>query len=160
MSDGGSFFDRIDHLDRSVGHGDLEVKWTTDQVYAKYQELREDLKHPRGGRAHYARDALIGHAGQRLERLAARAITEDGSDLVGGAIQVAVENMHQQAAYTPREFVNLARSIELEVIDDGEQVYHRLPDVHRLSEAELRAQRRHGHAIDYGAETFPRLDLP
>jgi hypothetical protein len=157
---GGDFFERIDHLDQAVGHGDLGVKWTTDQVYAKYQELRDDLRHPRGGRAHYARDALLEHVDERLGRLAARAITPDGSDLVGGGIQVAIEGMHQQAEYTPREFVNLARSIEVEVTDDGEQVYHRPADVHRLSEAELRAQRRHGHRIDYGAETMPRLELP
>jgi hypothetical protein len=156
----GTFLARIDELARQVGHESLSIRWTTDQVYAKYQELREDLKHPRGGRAHYARSALFEHVEERMERLAARAVTPDGSDLVGAGISVGIENMHQQATYTPREFVNLARSIEVEVTDDGEQVYHRPPDVHRLSEAELRAQKHHGHDLDYGALTMPRLDMP
>lgn len=154
------FFARIDELADQVGHGTLSIQTTTDQVYAKYQELRDDLHHPRGGRAHYSRDALLNHADSYLEELAAGAITEDGSDLVGAAKNVAERLESQQMEYTPREFFNLARSIELEVVDDGESVYHRPPHVHRLSSAELRAQRSGGHDVDYGSGSLPRLELP
>lgn len=156
----GDFFERVDNLAEQVGSGKLDVKLTTDQVYAKYQELRDDLKHPRGGRAHYARDAMVEHVDEWMDHLAHKAITEGGSDLIGGAISVGIRAKDQQAEYTPREFLNLARSIEVTVTDRGEPVYHRPPDVHRLSEAELKAQRQHGHAIDYGAATLPRLELP
>lgn len=153
----GDFFARIDELDRAVGHGSLEVKLETDQVYAKYQELREDLKHPRGGQAHYSRDGLLNHADSYLERLARGAITEEGSDLTGAAIEVGLGLKDHTAELTPREFFNLARSGHVTVVDDGEVVYDRPPDVPRLSDADLRRQRYEGHSLDFGAKTNPRL---
>lgn len=153
----GSFFDGVDSLLAQVGEGDLEVNNKVDQVYAKYQELRDDLVHPRGGQAHYARDGLIEHVDAYMERLAHSAITEDGSDLIGGAIAVGIRLKDETAAKTPREFVNLARSGHVTVTDDGAVVYDRPPDVPRLSEEQLRAQRRHGHGLDFGKDTNPRL---
>lgn len=156
----GDFFERIDELDRAVGHGDLEVKNEVDQVYAAYIEFGDGMRHPRGGQAHYARDGLYNGVETDMGELARRAITEDGSDLAGAAIDIAQALERRTSELTPREFVNLARSGHVTVTDDGVEIYDRPPDVPRLSEAQLRAQRASGHEIDFGADTNPRLEMP
>jgi hypothetical protein len=153
----GTFFARIDALDHQVGHGVLAVNVEVNQVYAKYQELREDLKHPRGGQAHALRDS--GPAGPEqdadLEKLAAEVLI----DLHGAAIDLAERVCVRYLANAPVEFWNLRRSTHPKATDDGEVFYEREPYVHRLSEAELRAQRAHGYDLDYGAHAkgLPRL---
>lgn len=154
----GDFSERLDELEFAIGHGDLEMSNEVDQVYAAYIEFGDGFKHPRGGQAHYARDGLYDHIGTYMEDLAARAITETGSDLSGAAIDVANKIRENTAEHTPREFDNLMRSGHSKVTDDGEVIYDRPPDVPRLSEAQLRAQRRHGRALDFGEKTLPRLD--
>lgn len=156
----GDFFARIDELDHAVGHGDLEINNEVDQVYAAYIEFGDSFRHPRGGQAHYARDGLYNNVEGYMERLAEGAITAEGSDLGGAAISVATRLKDETALLTPREFVNLSRSGHVTVTDDGEVIYDRPPDVPRLSEAELRAQRASGHEVDFGAGTNPRLEMP
>lgn len=146
---GGSFFDRIDELDERVGHGDLVVRTEFDQVYAKYQELRDDLKHPRGGQAHYVRDGLVAHSDEYLQTLAETLLT----DLRGGAVRVANDLAARQEQLAPVEFENLRRSGHPQVIDDGELYYDRPPDVPRLSEEQLKDQRRLGYGLDHGADS-------
>lgn len=156
----GDFAERIDALDAAVGHGDLTIKNEVDQVYAAYIEFNDGFAHPRGGQAHYARDGLYNGVEADMSELARRAITEEGSDLVGGAIDVAQGLERRTSDLTPREFVNLARSGHVTVEDDGVVIYDRPPDVPRLSEAQLRAQRASGHELDFGAGTNPRLEMP
>lgn len=152
-----TFYNRVDELKRAVGHGKLRMTNTMDQVYAKYQELREDLKHPRGGGAHYTRRGLFDHIDDYMSQLAARAVTPDGSELDSAARDVSDRMGERAEEYAPVEYANLRRSRHARVWDDGELIYNRLPDVPRLSEAQLRAQRRHGHGLDFGDSTRPRL---
>lgn len=154
----GTFVQRARELQDQVGHGTLSMRVVVDQVYAKYQELREDLDHPRGGIVHALRDS--GPAGPEQDRLigelAQSAITPAGSRLRQGAEELAERICTNYERLAPVEFTNLRRSTHPIVTDDGAVAYDRAPYVHRLSEAELRAQRRAGHALDYGAETRPR----
>lgn len=164
---GGSFFDRIDELDRAVGHGDLETRVEFNQVYAAPQERGfwetgpnagvQIRNHPRGGGSHFLRNAIIGGADGLMEELARNAITPDGSDLV----QAAINNGHtvdvDASTNAPVEFANLNRSGHITVTDDGAVVYERPPHVGRLSREQLDAQKRHGDEIDYGGGTMPRL---
>lgn len=153
----GDFVSRIDQLQWAVGIGDLVVKVEMDQVYAKYQHERTDLRHPRGGEAGYLRNALHMNQGEYLQHLANRLLTADGSDLVSGAVDVARQLSRQGEQRAPVEFVNLRRSGHPTVTDNGAVVFDEPPAVPRLSEEQLRAQRRHGHSLDYGAHSRPRL---
>lgn len=145
------FTARMDQLAAEVGDGDLVIRTVFDQVYAKYQELREDLQHPRGGQAHYVRDGLLVRSSDWLGQLARGLITPEGSRIRETAAQVADDLAYHQESLAPVEFVNLRRSGHPIVTDDGAVTHDRAPDVPRLSEAQLRAQRKHGHDLDYGA---------
>jgi hypothetical protein len=153
----GTFVGRVAEFERQFGTGRLESVVTVDQVYAHYQEVRK-LSHPRGGTDHALRDALFVHSDAYMTRLARGFITEDGCRITEAAIDVVAEIDRNRESHTPIEFFNLVRSGAHEVLDDGESVYYRPPDVHRLSKQELRAQHDHGHRLDYGAHSRPRLD--
>lgn len=137
-----SFTDRIEHLAAAVGHGTLTGRVVVDQVYARYQEVREDLRHPRGGQARYLRTALTtGHV-DYLHRLAGRAVTRDGSDLAGAMTHNVEDITARQQQFTPILFNNLKRSGHPSVSDGDRVVYDRPPLQRRLTDTELRALRR------------------
>lgn len=150
---GGNFGARLDELERQVGTGTLSFAVEFDQVYAKIQEVRDDFKHPRGGQAHYARDGLLMHTDEYLQTIADHFL----EDPVKGCIEAVEVQARRSENLAPVEYVNLRRSAHPTVTDDGAIVYDRPPDVPRLSDDELDAQRRHGHGLDYGESTRPRL---
>jgi hypothetical protein len=131
----GTFLARIQHLSDAVGHGDLEMKVETDQPYAAVQdrgfwETGPDAgavirHHPGGGTAHFARIALFDNADSSLARLAASAITPEGSDLEQEAVRVAGDLADAQSRLTPRRTGRLAASATPVVTSDGVEVYRR-----------------------------------
>lgn len=134
------FNSRMDALAEQVGVGVLSAQVVVDQVYAKYQELRDDLELHGGGRHHYTRDALFDNVDRLMEMYAEALITEDGSDLKSAAEKVAeaiAAGVYQGA---PFEFGDLKASPHPTVTDDGEVIYDRAPAMHRLDEDELRAK--------------------
>lgn len=136
------FVDGVDELLAQVGTGDLVGRNVVDQRYSKYQELREDLHHPRGGQAHYLRDSLMTGTVAYMQRLARSAITREGSDLRGAM----VHNMEDVAArvqqLAPILYNVLKRSAHPIVEDNGVTVYDRPPLARRLSEQELKHRPR------------------
>lgn len=124
-----------------VGEGNLTGKLTVDQAYAKYQHERTDLAHPRGGSAYYLRDALQARHGLYLRKVAKAFLSGDPEKAMADAMESLDRAM---AAQTPRLFGNLRRSGHPQVYSRGRKVYDRLPVRRRMSEAELRAQRRKG----------------
>lgn len=137
-----TFFDRIDMLDEQVGHGNLSAEVEVDQVYAHYQEVGEDLEHPRGGEAYALRNSLYVPIDRHLRRLAERAITPDGSEIREGMQDVSEAISDEYHSRAPREFDVLRNSAHPSVTDDGAVIYDRPPHVHRLSEEELRDEHR------------------
>lgn len=137
-----SFDERIDHLSEQVGHGTLSMKLEVDQVYAHYQEVGADFRHPEGGQAFYLRDTLYVDNDKHLESLAARAVTPEGSELKSAAIGVSEDLSQGVFKRAPLEFGDLKASGHPTVTDDGAVIYDRPPNVHRLSEEELRI--KHG----------------
>jgi hypothetical protein len=152
---GSSFFDRIDELSDQVGHGHLVAKVEVDQVYAHYQEVGEELRHPRGGRAYALRDALYERNDEHMAALAERAITPDGSDLARGMEHVAEAVGDGYHEFAPVEIGVLRASDHPTVTDDGAVVYDRPPAVARLTEDELRL--RHRHLLYGGARLYGPL---
>lgn len=140
------FVDGVDELLAQVGTGNLTGQVEVSQVYAKYQELREDLRHPRGGQAHYLRDSLMTGAVEYMQRLARGAITREGSDLRGAMVHNVEDIAARQQQLAPILYNVLKRSAHPTVEDDGVTVYDRPPLARRLSEQELKHRPRRGSA--------------
>lgn len=122
-----------------VGKGHLKGKVVVNQVYARYQHERMDLRHPRGGYPKYLWLALTIGKDQMLEDLA-KSVLETGP--VAG-MKKAMENQDKKLhRYAPVDFSNLRNSGNPQVYDEGSKVYDRPARQPRLSEAQLKALRR------------------
>jgi hypothetical protein len=134
----GSFSERADELIQATEQ-DLIGSLTVDQRYAHIQEVREDFNHPRGGIALALGTALWNQHPGILNKLADAVL--DGREAMQQAMADGMEDLNE-AYYelAPREFHDLRASGSPEVLEGEEQVYHREPNVHRLSEEELRAK--------------------
>ena len=131
-----TFFERIDELADRVGDGHLVGKVEVDQVYARYQHEGADLKHPRGGKWHYLTDPLLSGATATMETVARATLEPDGPKTgMEHVVNGLVRDVHEQA---PVEFNDLRRSGHATVIDNGEIVYDRPPEVERLTDEQLR----------------------
>lgn len=136
----GDFEERMAHLIDAVGVGLLEAEVVVDQIYAKYQELRDDLVLHGGGQHHYTRDALFNNADRLMQLMADRLITPDGSDIKGAVADVAEMLATGVYELAPFEFGDLKASGAPHAYDNGAEYYSRPPGVHRLSKEELRAK--------------------
>jgi hypothetical protein len=134
----GNFGERIDAFLEEFGDGPLEIKNHVDQVYAQNQELTEHFEHPRGGQAHYLRDALFDNAERFMGHIAQEVITPEGSRIHHAAEHVANELVRETSLRTPVEFGDLKRSGHATVTSDGAVVYDKPPEVPRLTEEQLK----------------------
>lgn len=135
----GDFAARMDELMDSVGDGVLEGSVIVDQVYAKYQHERMDLRHPNGGQAKYLSGPLLEHHRAYVARLARNVL--HGS--LEGAMEANVEELSKEVFNkAPRDFWDLRESAHPRVLNEGVPVYDRAPVVHRLSEGALRVKVR------------------
>lgn len=135
----GDFEARMDELLDMVGDGDLEGSVVVDQVYAKYQHERMDLRHPNGGQAKYLGGPLLENYRAYFERLAQNVL--HGS--LNGAMERNVEELSKEVFdKAPRDFWDLRESAHPSVLNDGVPVYDRAPVVHRLTPGELRVKAR------------------
>lgn len=144
----GTFFERIDELSRQIGHNDLVGKIEVNQVYAHIQEVSDEFEHPRGGQSRYLSAPFFDKSDERMETLARRVITPDGSEIERGmadAMEDLADDVFEKA---PVEFADLKSSGHPTVTSDGAVVYDRPPDVERLSKDELKAKSRlRGHGL-------------
>lgn len=122
-----------------VGQGPLKGKVTVDQVYARYQHERMDLRHPRGGYPKYLWLALTIGKDEMLNRLAQSVLETGPRDGMIKAMENQDKKLHR---YAPVDFTNLRNSGNPQVWDNGEQVYNRPARQPRLTEAQLKALRR------------------
>jgi len=134
-----TFQARTEELLQKVGSGHLRGSVVVDQVYAKYQHERTDLKHPRGGQAKFLSAPLRQYAGYYLQHLANNVLEGD----LDAAMADNMEHLENQAeTLAPRLLGNLRRSGSPEVQDGLVSTYDRPPEQRRLTEAELDAQGR------------------
>lgn len=132
-----TFDERCGELLRRIGrlHGQVVV----DQVYAHYQHEHLEFRHPRGGIAEYLRVPLYLHFRDYFTAIG-RGVLDDG-----GRRDMARSMEHlsgQVEVLAPVEFADLRRSGHPSASMDGRTFYDRQPEVHRLTEAELRAKAR------------------
>lgn len=134
----GSFSDGVEELIQATEE-DLVGTLTVDQIYAHYQEVGIEFKHPEGGIALALATALLTKQPDLMHKLADAVL--DGREAMQRAMIECMEDLNW-AYYdlAPREFNDLRASGSPEVIEGDEQVYHRPPNVHRLSDEELRAK--------------------
>lgn len=133
----GDFTERMEALAERVGEGKLVGNVEVNQVYAKYQHERLDLKHPRGGQAKYLYTPLMLKHRDYLNNLSNN-LTNLERAMAGN-----MEDLSQKVfEYAPREFHDLRRSGHPMVFSGGAQVYNRPPTINRLSESELRVKNR------------------
>lgn len=145
-----TFFERVDYLSGQVGHGDLVGRVEVDQAYAHYQHEHDEFEHPRGGQSRYLSQPFFDKTDERMEKLAARTITKDGSDLEG-AMADAMEDLSDDVfKLAPVEFADLKASGHPTVKSEGATVYDRPPNVGRLSKDELKAKSRLRSIRDIG----------
>jgi hypothetical protein len=133
----GTFGARMDELAEMVGDGILRGQVEVDQVYARYQHERLDLRHPEGGRAKYLGGPLLENTYRYIQELADSLLTGQ----LRGQMVKTMEDLSQKVYdNAPREFNDLRASGHPTVVDDEYKIYDRMPFVHRLTEAELRAK--------------------
>jgi hypothetical protein len=134
----GSFSEFADELIHATEH-ELTGSLTVDQIYAKYQETGIDFNHPEGGIALALQTALLGKHPEIVQKLSAAIL--DGKEAMNRAMADGMELLNEEYyELAPREFNDLRASGSPKVMDGDEQVYHRPPNVHRLSDAELQAK--------------------
>lgn len=125
----GDFDERAAELAEHVGHGTLRGTVEVDQIYARFQELRLDLRHPRGGQAKYLETALLGSVDSNMRRLADA--VPDGD--LAAAMAEAMEHVADQVAVlAPTETGALRDSAHPTVTSGGATVYDRPPGTGRL----------------------------
>jgi hypothetical protein len=136
-----TFGEGLKELSSLVGHGDLEGSVVVDQVYAHYQHVRLDLRHPRGGGPLYLTKPLLKNMDVYFERIARETLNEGPRKGMEWCVE-DLAGIGGVATYAPREFGDLRKSGHPSIRDDGALVYDRAPEQHRLSEAELKAKAR------------------
>lgn len=133
-----SFSEGVDDLIHATEQ-DLTGSLTVDQVYARYQELGVDFNHPQGGIALALATALLSKNSEILHKLSDAIL--DGREAMQNAMAEGMEALNlEYYELAPREFHDLRASGSPEVLEGEEQVYHRPPNVHRLTDADLRAK--------------------
>jgi hypothetical protein len=137
----GTFQARTDELAHKVGHGDLKGRVEVDQIYARFQHERADLRHPRGGGPFYLRKAMMEHGQQHLVTIGRSILETGGVHAMADAMDEVVGLLPQ---YTPVEFGYLRDSGHAQVFDNGALAYDLPPIVPRLSEEQLK-HRGHKH---------------
>lgn len=127
-------------LRQRTGGARVKARVVVDQVYAKFQHESLDLRHPNGGRAKYLEGPLFeGYPASMAEfaegllrveeETAGRRWASTGRSLVRGVRENA-----------PDEYGALRRSAALTVTEGRSVIVEEPAEVHRLSEAELRAE--------------------
>lgn len=132
-----TFDQRIRELSQRIGFGDLVGSVVVDQVYAKYQHERVDLKHPRGGEHHYLGQPLTDHREEYFTMIADTTLNEGPQEGMKKAVE-DLAGMGGVEGHAPFLWGDLHHSGHPSVTDDGHLIYDRPPQVHRLTEAELR----------------------
>lgn len=112
----------------------LSIKCTR---YARYQHEGLDLKHPSGGEAKYLEGPLYQRHRDYLQRLADHTLTGDLTRAMVDNVEALSLQVYDLA---PREFHDLRASGHPTVTDAGAVAYDRPPNVHRLTDVELRAK--------------------
>jgi hypothetical protein len=133
----GTWRQRLQVLERNVGHGVLSGQFVVDQRYAAYQHVHETLQHPRGGGPNYVSIPLEARHREWYRGIAAGLL--DGSSPVRMADAMA-DLDSQVRILAPVDENDLRRSGAYTVTSDGAVVIQRAPDVPRLTDAELRAK--------------------
>lgn len=131
----GTFNERTRELADLIGSGKMVARVEVDQVYAKYQHERLDLKHPSGGKAMFLRDPLYSTAPDSLHHLASRLLLEGPLPGMQHAAEAVANGVREQA---PIEFGDLKNSSHVTVEDSGVIVHDRPPVAGRLTPGELR----------------------
>jgi hypothetical protein len=134
-------------LAKAVGDGDLVAKCEVSQRYAEVQERHREFNHPRGGKAGYLGDHLVGSTSRYMRELAERLVTPDGSEIQQAARDIADDLSAAVRRDAPVEFDFLRRSGHATVTDNGEVIHDKGPEVPRLSDEQLRDRHRR-HDLD------------
>lgn len=151
------FFERIEELQDRVGDGTLTGKVEVDQVYARYQHEGLDFRHPRGGQAKYLEQPFLAGASGHMQTLARTVLEPDGPHR--GMKDVVENTAHDVFVHAPVEFDNLRRSGHPSVEDNGSVVYDRPPEVPRLTEEQLREEKRRARRVArYAREQQAHID--
>lgn len=131
----GTFDRRMRDLADRVGGGAMTARVEVDQVYAKYQHERTDLRHPGGGKANFLRDPLFSSADDGLREVARTVLDFGPEPAMIDFSEGLAQGVYEQA---PFEFGDLKASPHPTVTDGESTVYDRAPMIHRLTDEELR----------------------
>jgi hypothetical protein len=123
----GTFDRRIAHLSREVGVGNIVAHCEVNQPYAQNQHETESFDHHGVGRSHYLGGPLLENIFTTMQEIAGRVITENGSDLEKGMIDVSEKMARYVLTNAPKDTHRLSLSGHPSVTDNGSVVYDRPP---------------------------------
>lgn len=143
----GTFVARTSELMDKVGTGKIQASVRVDQAYAEFQHERTDLKHPRGGGAHYLRDPLYKNLPKSLRQISSQMLDRPMRSIF---IDLADDFSGYVADNAPLFLGDLRASGEPRVKEGGRFVW-RGTAMPRLNARYARGKQRLWHSI-YGEE--------
>lgn len=139
----GTFATNTRAMAAEAGSGRVEAHVYIDQIYAHWIHENPQFEHPNGGKAYFLRDPLFANIESYMEWAASGLFSSDGRWTYRDAWAQNMEKLAAAAAaQTPREFLNLIKSGHPVVEQDGVTFYDRPPEVPRLPDEELQAQKK------------------
>jgi hypothetical protein len=135
----GDFLARMDELIEKHDGGTLVGSVVVDQVYARYQHERMDLRHPAGGQAKFLSGPLLEKASGYLNSLSRAVLNGSMTETMARCMESLSLQVWEKA---PRDFWDLRQSGNPRVFEGHTEVYNRAPIVPRLTEAQLREKAR------------------
>lgn len=135
----GNWRERLDQLERNVGHGVLEGGYNVNQRYAADQHVKQHYNHPRGGGPDYVSIPV-----ERRHKEWFRGIADGLLDGNAPARMVdAMDDLDAQVrVLAPLDENDLRRSGAYTVTDGGQVHADRPAEQPRLTEQQLAAKRR------------------
>lgn len=138
----GDFHDKMQMLIDSTAKGKITGEVVVDQVYAHYQEVHETFNHPDGGQAYYARDSLYDNLSGKIQKIADKTLTEDGTHPEDGVKDVVDSVNDGIRLRAPLEFGDLRNSGH-RIVTVGQETVYDVPALIGRQSAEELKQKKH-----------------
>jgi hypothetical protein len=130
MATKSTFEEKLNDLERRIGHGTISAVFAVNQPYAAYQHVHRDLRHPRGGGPDYVSMPLAARHGEWIRSYAGSVLRGSQVEALAGAMDDLNDYVRVLA---PLDLDNLRQSGGFQIFEGGQLVYSRPAAVPRLT---------------------------